>query len=188
VLKTEPLFSTYQQIFDHYKAISDKLLLNSSSALKTDCYNEGFGRPVVTNSKTKLLEYNQEHINKAKEQNPLLDITKGDIRHLPFKDGQFDLLLDLSTLDHILPSQIDETLKGYARVLKPKGVFLLITWLSPNQVLDQDWSSDGQYFFDYAKLKGLLERDFSIDSEELLFTRSDKILEWCHLYQFLCHK
>ncbi len=50
----------------------------------------------------------------------------GDVRHLPFKDNTFDLILSTSTLDHFKRSdELTRALKELRRVLKPDGTILL---------------------------------------------------------------
>jgi SAM-dependent methyltransferase len=56
-----------------------------------------------------------------------LQIEVGDMRKLPFKDGEFDGALSVAAMDHLrredLPAAISET----ARVLKPGAEFLFVT-------------------------------------------------------------
>ncbi len=56
----------------------------------------------------------------------------GNIRGLPFKEGIFDVALDLSTIDHTCGPE--HTIKEYSRVLKPGGKVLVASWVGPNTV------------------------------------------------------
>ena len=44
---------------------------------------------------------------------------------IPFDEGYFDIVSSFNSLDHV--DDIDNTIKEIKRVLKPKGIFLLIT-------------------------------------------------------------
>jgi SAM-dependent methyltransferase len=50
----------------------------------------------------------------------------GNIRALPFKSNLFDVVLDLSTIDHQMCMELP--ILEYYRVLKKDGVLLLCTW------------------------------------------------------------
>lgn len=66
-----------------------------------------------------------------------------DIRHLTFPDQNFDICIDKATLDAMLygslwepPDEVQANVKAYvdevARVLKPGGEWLYITWRQPH--------------------------------------------------------
>ncbi len=101
-----------QKVIDKYKP---------HNILKTDANNEAFNHPksggIVLNIKGKCkfkqIEYSEKTIKKAKKKFPQLDIDKGDIRNLPYKDNQFDMVLDLSTLDHVKASNTSKALEEY---------------------------------------------------------------------------
>ena len=95
-----PMDPSYLSVFSRYISASRELMANAKFILKTDCYNEGF-RDKIANDNTVLVEYKQTHIDQALSQFPQLKIARGDIRDLPFKNGHFDLVIDLSTIDHV---------------------------------------------------------------------------------------
>lgn len=177
--------NTYDEVFEHYHKISQELMLGKNNILKTDCYNEGFGRPIITTEPARLIEYDPHHIAKAKQANPNLNIVQGDIRALPF-ETEFDLLLDLSTLDHIPQQDIEAALLEYKRVLKQGGQALIITWFTENGYQDIDWQSTNQYFFDFPIVEELIKKHFTIDGQQHLF--SPKEPKGCFLYQFILRK
>lgn len=49
----------------------------------------------------------------------------GDARKLPFGDGEFDAAISLAAIDHVPRNGIPNALAEAARVLKPRGEFLL---------------------------------------------------------------
>ena len=62
------------------------------------------------------------------------DVRTGDMREMPFKDGEFDAAISLAAIDHLNREGIVKALAEMARVLKPKGEVLLMNvnpdWLA----------------------------------------------------------
>jgi SAM-dependent methyltransferase len=56
-----------------------------------------------------------------------LQVRVGDMRELPFKDGEFDGALSVAAMDHLSRNDIPLALSETARVLKPGGEFLFVT-------------------------------------------------------------
>jgi SAM-dependent methyltransferase len=57
-----------------------------------------------------------------------LRTVQADIRALPFRDGSFDAVLDLSTLDHVPQGGMATAIAEYRRVLRGRGLLLLVFW------------------------------------------------------------
>jgi SAM-dependent methyltransferase len=61
------------------------------------------------------------------------DVRTGDLRDMPFKDGEFDAVVSVAAIDHLDKAGIAKALSEVARVLKPGGEFLLtivnVDWL-----------------------------------------------------------
>jgi len=55
-----------------------------------------------------------------------LRVACADVRKLPFASEIFDIILDVSTLDHIPPAHIASVVNEYERVLKESGILCLI--------------------------------------------------------------
>jgi SAM-dependent methyltransferase len=55
------------------------------------------------------------------------EVRVGDMRQMPFGDGEFDGVISLAAIDHLRESDIARTLREAARVLKPGGQALLMT-------------------------------------------------------------
>jgi SAM-dependent methyltransferase len=66
----------------------------------------------------------------------------GDMREMPFGDGEFDAAISSYAIDHLRPDGVVKAIAEVARVLKPQGQFLLMivdvnwrTWLvSPHAI------------------------------------------------------
>lgn len=65
-------------------------------------------------------------VEKAKKITKEVNIQQGDIRNLPFKNDFFDIILDLSTLDHVPTKDHKQVFVEYQRVLKKGGVLVLV--------------------------------------------------------------
>jgi len=59
---------------------------------------------------------------------PGLPVVQADIAALPFRSGSFDAVLDLSTLDHLAEGDAADAIGEYRRVLRDRGVLLLLFW------------------------------------------------------------
>jgi SAM-dependent methyltransferase len=55
------------------------------------------------------------------------DSAQASIVKLPIKSENFDVVIDVSTIDHIRHPQVPSVIGEYARVLRPKGILLLCT-------------------------------------------------------------
>ena len=95
----------------------------------------------------------------------------GDMRQLPFGDGEFDAVVSSYAVDHLRRAERPKAIAEVARVLKPNGEFLLMliqvdwkTWvISP--LLAHHPSQNPQPWRDM-----LTEQDFSLEEEGTGFT------------------
>jgi SAM-dependent methyltransferase len=112
--------------------------LKSGSAirlLKTDLWDEGV-EPVEKNILGKIQSNNNLSLygvdisktvcSLAKPKVARVQITQATIENLPFRKESFDVVLDLSTLDHVPETKAMQVIGGYERVLKRGGVLVLI--------------------------------------------------------------
>jgi SAM-dependent methyltransferase len=60
------------------------------------------------------------------------DVRTGDMREMPFKDGEFDAAMSVAAIDHLRRDGILKTLGEMSRVLKPRGEVLLM-------IVNPDW-------------------------------------------------
>lgn len=139
----------------------------SERILKTDCWNEADGdTPIANVVGAECVEIDPECIKRAQAKFPSLVATVGDIRSLPYGDKVFDMVVDLSTIDHMFDFQV--TLDEYVRVTKGGGVVYIVVWMSSDPA-DYD-REDGshfdptgqyrQYYFSEAKFMDALNRTF----------------------------
>ena len=63
----------------------------------------------------------------------------------------FNVIIDLSTIDHINPNDLDRVFSEYERVLKHRGVLLLFAWFDINNlnVYSLNTSKDKPYYNQY---------------------------------------
>lgn len=100
--------------------------------LKVDAWNEGID--LERNILTHLREGNQlygmdvayETCFMAKKNTTDIHVSNGSIEVIPFKSNSFDVLLDLSTSDHLPREKIRGVFGEYQRVLQKKGVVILV--------------------------------------------------------------
>ena len=72
---------------------------------------------------------------------PRAELVLGDVRRLPFPDGDFDLIIDFGTCFHI--ARADEALREVARALVAGGTFATETKL--NQLFSHPLRSHGRF-------------------------------------------
>lgn len=107
--------------------------------LKTDLWTEGIVRSrEVLNHAVELAEQerffvdsygidiSKEICNRAVKHGTRAKIRQGDIRCLPYLNEYFDLILDVSTIDHIPFSEAKVALSEYYRCLRTNGVLVIM--------------------------------------------------------------
>lgn len=165
-----------QKVIDKYKP---------QNILKTDADNEAFNHPrsggIVLNikgrCKFKQIEYSEKIIKKAKNKFPKLDIDKGDIRNLPYRKNQFDMVIDLSTLDHVKASDVPKVLEEYGQVIKNNGLLFLVVWCARKKkdvILGKKWNPKSQYIFWYKDIKKQLLKFGRILEEHDVWTVNNR--------------
>lgn len=130
--------------------------------LKVDLWNEGVetSRDILSHfahTETIAFDLSKAICRLAKNRLPRSGIAQATCQTLPFADEKFDLLLDLSTIDHIPFSKIKEVLTEYCRVLKPQGLLAVAFWQS-NTMTKYFLNIDPeQLYFDSGKVADALE-------------------------------
>jgi SAM-dependent methyltransferase len=161
--------------------------------LKTDACNEshenlpipgGIALNLPKGAEVVVVEWDVAAIQSAQTKHPELNLRHGDIRHLEgFANEGFDVVLDLSTLDHIQPKNVPKALGSYRRVLKRNGILLLVFWASLNRSLVTDgdsgkWSHGKQYYFDIDSVRNTLASlGFDLITEDHVHVNGDQILD-----------
>ncbi|MBK9272870.1 MAG: class I SAM-dependent methyltransferase [Saprospiraceae bacterium] len=150
------------------------------NVLKTDAYNELLDIPIeggiapnLGNQNITLLEYEVLYVNKVRKLIPEIEVVEGDIRKLPFENNTFDVLMDFSTIDHIQPKDLEQTLRGYKNVVKRKGDVIIVSWVTTNSTVYEEtlergktWHTLCQFFFDYKSLSKMMRNIFDDVKEE----------------------
>jgi len=99
--------------------------------LKTDLFDESLGDGLYTllSARAKIvfgIDLSLLTVRAAKLRHEGLCATQADVRHLPFANGVFDVIVSNSTLDHFESSdEIANSLYELHRVLRPEGQLLL---------------------------------------------------------------
>jgi SAM-dependent methyltransferase len=100
-------------------------------ALKTDLFDEATTGGVVpamreASGAVAGIDIAAEVADGARRRYPDLDTHVADVRRLPFADGEFDLVVSLSTLDHLASvDEIEGAVGELVRVLAPGGTLAL---------------------------------------------------------------
>lgn len=118
-----------------HRAINEALVLmpkdmRNIKLLKTDLWNEG-----VDSSKDVLGYFEKKQISLfgidvsvevlRAVHSSRIHKAQAVISHIPYKDGTFDIVADLSTIDHVPEKTIPYVLGEYKRILKPGGIAVI---------------------------------------------------------------
>jgi len=101
------------------------------SALKTDLFDEAVTTgvaPLLRDHARSIagIDLSSDVVALAGERHPEIDARRADVRDLPFGDATFDLVVSLSTLDHLASvAEIGAAIGGLGRVLAPGGTLAL---------------------------------------------------------------
>lgn len=138
----------YQQLSKEIVAMARSEMPGEPYILKTDCWNEAHtAQPIAHLFKHIIcVDAWDEKVDMAR--NLGFQVDRGNVTRLPYNDTNFDVLIDLSTIDHVKDYNL--VLSEYQRVLKQGGYVLIVCWFNAveefhnagNPMLDQ-------YFFKY---------------------------------------
>jgi SAM-dependent methyltransferase len=101
------------------------------SALKTDLFDETVSEgivPVIREAADAVtgIDFSSDVVEQAQRRDPRLATRTADIRRLPFEDASFDLVVSLSTIDHLDSlEEMQEAVLELARVLSPGGTLVI---------------------------------------------------------------
>lgn len=180
-----------ESIWECYLRISQAVvaLYQNPKILKVDASNESGNLPIPGGIAGNLegeavcLEIKEDVIKLAKDKNPKLNIQAGDVRQLPFERGSFDVILDLSTIDHLHPDFLQGVLEEYYRALKTGGRLLIIPWLSDNERYKEvygnpkAWTPSYQCRFMAGDFRAKLASLFTIEEDQRVHSYSDIYLQ-----------
>lgn len=169
------------EIFTYYKVMAQQKVIGKSfTILKTDLYNEsevqsnnknilkalspyikkGYGIEIDSNIYNEALKVMKDYGN--------LDLKLGSITELPLFDASIDLILDLSTIDHV--KNYEKVIQEYRRVIKPNGEVIIIVWLTDDISCK---SYKDQYCFNQKTFEKCLKEYFEIHNQWLLLSKSN---------------
>jgi SAM-dependent methyltransferase len=100
-------------------------------ALKTDLFDEAINGGLVPELRTASdsvvgIDIAPAVVAGAKARHPDLQASVADVRRLPFGDDEFDLVVSLSTLDHLASvGEMATAMRELTRVLAPGGTLAL---------------------------------------------------------------
>lgn len=92
---------------------------------------EGYGAELLRSvaSTVHALDYDAAAVSHLGRRYPALSATRGDLQHLPYADGAFDVVANLQTIEHLHDQA--GFVAECARVLRPAGTLLVTT---PNRL------------------------------------------------------
>jgi len=137
---------TYQQIYEYYATVANFFQNRGFKILKTDTHNESgiwsVSIPLAPildiGNELTCVELDEVVLARAKRRFPELRLLRGDVRSLD-QSMHYDLLLDFSTIDHVMPQEFPNVLGEYSKIADAVSI---IVWLSDTLPSSQD-----QYYF-----------------------------------------
>ncbi len=96
------------------------------------------------------IDLSEEMIKIARQKIPNVPFKVMDMRSLAYANNTFDGLLVAYSLIHIATGEIEKALKGFYRVLKPKGVVMIIAQKGePDKIVDEPLKEDEKMFINF---------------------------------------
>ena len=113
------LAQAYPKILDEYLEIAKSLSGKDKTILKTDVFNEVRDLPIrggilgnILAKEKFAIEIREDYVKKASRMDVV--VRKGDIRSLPYPNELMDVILDFSTIDHVV--EYEKAVREYVRV------------------------------------------------------------------------
>jgi hypothetical protein len=172
---------TYRSAYENYSRMCSAIGNSGpmGRVLKTDAHNES-GRysisipltPIISQFAEKLdcIEIDADVIADASlhtktPQNT--EITQSTITQMPFDKGEFDCILDFSTIDHLSLEESKLALREYERVSSSDPLIVIVVWTSAQHRVDQ---LNSQTYFSRTDFRSNLENVFNVYFEKNLLT------------------
>ena len=177
-------------VHDYYLSECQRLICPGSRALKTDLDNEvnqGYASipgGIIGNVEARwtAIEYDPKVVQKARDRKVNAYLIQGDIRKLQVAPSWFDVVVDLSTLDHIPTEDIPLALTGYWRSLSVGGLLILFVWCGES-VSFPEWQPTQQYAHPLAVMRDQLRALFRIEEQQETIHNGERVL-----VEFICRK
>ena len=201
--------NTFGEVYQYYLLESQRIIdfecARRINVLKTDLHNEANARPYVGGILGHLKRINEAYSVEIQEEvkekalgilnhkkRSVILLKSGDVRSLTSENETFELILDLSTLDHIHPAETGRVLSEYERVLKPGGKLLLMVWVNSENydvgVDDENQGPEHQFFFGQESLTQEIRKYFSIEKQDVIFIWPYSDQGKFHLLRVICGK
>ncbi len=112
------------------------------------------------------LDFSRALLSEARRRDPLLQLARGDMRRLPFREAGFDRVLSLFTSFGYFAEDAENlaVLRGIARVLHPGGL-LLLDYLNPASVKPAPWTTREQEGLTLRSRKFIAARENAVVKE-----------------------
>lgn len=119
------------------------------------------------------IDFSVEMLKIAREKVPTGKFEHMDMRHLSFPDSTFDGLFAAYSLIHIPSEEIEATLRGFNRVLKPGGhLEIAVQQGEADQIINEPFLPSEKMFFNFFTperlSKYLVAAGFEIVSQKLM--------------------
>ena len=114
-----------------HKYLRSLITRTEGIALKLDLWNEGGRKGVFDIGLFKTfnvigMDIAEVACAQARAENPWMSLFNGTIVHLPFRDKSIDVILDISTSDHIPLESFRRVVEDFARILTDGGDLIMI--------------------------------------------------------------
>jgi len=115
--------------------------LDGQRVLKTDLFEEAYGEGLyphltVNGNRLMAMDISSHPLARARDRYPQITAVQSDVRHLPFINESFGVIVSISTLDHFTCRQdLLASLREIHRILKPQGQLLITLDNSVNPVI-----------------------------------------------------
>lgn len=135
-------------------------------ALKVDLWNEGgnkgcFDINLFKSFKVIGMDISRIACINATKENPWINIMNLTLAFLPFKDGSIDVILDISTSDHMPLNKFSECFENYSRILTEKGELLLI--FNNRLPGTEEKTEPYTYWFNHEEVRTIISKHFDIE-------------------------
>jgi ubiquinone/menaquinone biosynthesis C-methylase UbiE len=171
-------------IYEEYRDLAYRW--KEGRTLKTDSHQES-ERGKVSIDVDKYVEIHKGTAEKAKSNG--YDVALGSILDMPFKNGEFDTLIDTSTIDHV--NDYEKALQEYSRVLKEDGKVMIAVWLTTGPTeSSNELSVNKQVYFNDKEFKEMFENYFKLEEEGdfTIFGKIKKKTKVNYVHYFLGRK
>jgi len=114
-----------------HKYLRSLITRTGGTVLKLDLWNEGGSKGCFDIGLFKAfdvigMDIAEVACAKAKAENPWMNLLNLTVEFLPYRDRSMDVILDISTSDHVPFGAFRRLIRDYARILKGQGELLMI--------------------------------------------------------------